>query len=144
MPPHRRFAALLANDGSHLKCEHCPWCCLVPGLAAGYRDDVEGCGEVERSVGVRGRLVETVEVHQVDSSVDETAVIAGYEAAWTFFGGAFKVLIPDNLKPVVTDADAVNPTLSVGWLDYAQHVGFGTDPARSPGLACAQFAPDTT
>ena len=58
------------------------------------------------------------------------AVIAGCEAAWAFFGGVFKVLIPDNLKPVVTDADAVNPQLSVGWLDYAQHVGFGTDPAR--------------
>lgn len=25
------------------------------------------------------------------------AVIAGCEAAWGFFGGAFKVLIPDNL-----------------------------------------------
>lgn len=58
------------------------------------------------------------------------AVIAGCEAAWGFFGGCFRVLIPDNLKPVVTDADAVNPTLSKGWLDYAQHVGFGTDPAR--------------
>ncbi len=59
-----------------------------------------------------------------------TAVIAGCEAAWGFFGGAYRVLIPDNLKPVVTAADAVNPTLSTGWLDYAQHVGFGTDPAR--------------
>jgi transposase len=59
-----------------------------------------------------------------------TAVIAGCEAAWEFFGGAFKVLVPDNLKAVVTNADAVNPQLSVGWLDYAQHVGFGTDPAR--------------
>lgn len=58
------------------------------------------------------------------------AVIAGCEAAWAFFGGVFKVLIPDNLKPVVTDADPVNPRLSAGWLDYAQHVGFGTDPAR--------------
>ena len=58
------------------------------------------------------------------------AVIAGCEAAWGFFGGAFKVLIPDNLKAVVTNADAVNPQLSTGWLDYAQHVGFGTDPAR--------------
>jgi transposase len=58
------------------------------------------------------------------------AVIAGCEAAWAFFGGVFRVLIPDNLKPVVTDADAVNPRLSQGWLDYAQHVGFGTDPAR--------------
>lgn len=59
-----------------------------------------------------------------------TAVIAGCEAAWGFFGGVFKVLIPDNMKTVVTNADAVNPQLSVGWLDYAQHVGFGTDPAR--------------
>ena len=59
-----------------------------------------------------------------------TAVITGCEAAWSFFGGVFKVLIPDNLKPVVTVADAVNPRLSPGWLDYAQHVGFGTDPAR--------------
>ena len=58
------------------------------------------------------------------------AVIAGCEAAWTFFGGVFRVLIPDNLKPVVTDADAVNPRLSTGWLDYAQHAGFVTDPAR--------------
>jgi transposase len=58
------------------------------------------------------------------------AVIAGCEAAWRFFGGCFKVLIPDNLTPVVTAADAVNPRLNVGWLDYAQHVGFGTDPAR--------------
>jgi transposase len=59
-----------------------------------------------------------------------TAVIAGCEAAWAFFGGAFRVLIPDNLKAVVTAADAVNPRLSPGWLDYAQHVGFGTDPTR--------------
>jgi hypothetical protein len=58
------------------------------------------------------------------------AVIAGCEAAWAFFGGVFKVVIPDNLKAVVTDADAVNPRLSVGWLDYAQHAGCATDPAR--------------
>ena len=58
------------------------------------------------------------------------AVIAGCEAAWAFFGGVFKVLVPDNLRPVVTDADAVNPRLSQGWLDYAQHAGFVTDPAR--------------
>lgn len=58
------------------------------------------------------------------------AMIAGCEAAWEFFGGVFRVLIPDNLKAVVTHADAVNPRLSVGWLDYAQHVGFATDPAR--------------
>ena len=59
-----------------------------------------------------------------------TAVISGCEAAWAFYAGVFKVLIPDNLKPVVARADAVNPQLSVGWLDYAQHAGFGTDPTR--------------
>ena len=37
-----------------------------------------------------------------------TAVLAGCEAAWGFFGGVFKVLIPDNLKAVVASADAVD------------------------------------
>jgi len=58
------------------------------------------------------------------------AVIAGCQAAWTFFGGVFKVLIPDNLKPVIAAADAVNPQFTRGWLDYAGHGGFLTDPAR--------------
>ena len=40
------------------------------------------------------------------------------------------MLIPDNLKPVVANADPINPTFTVGWLDYAQARGFGTDPAR--------------
>jgi transposase len=57
-------------------------------------------------------------------------VIAGCEAAWASYGGVFKVLVPDNMKPVVADADPINPTFSVGWLDYAQARGFGTDPAR--------------
>lgn len=59
-----------------------------------------------------------------------SAIIAGCQAAWEFFGGCFKVLIPDNVKAIVTAAEAVNPRLSEGWLDYAQHAGFGTDPAR--------------
>lgn len=58
------------------------------------------------------------------------AVIAGCEAAWVFFGGVFRVLIPDNMSPVVVDADPVNPKLTAGWLDYAQHCGFVTDTAR--------------
>jgi hypothetical protein len=57
-------------------------------------------------------------------------VIAGCEAAWGFFGGVFRVLIPDNMAAVVAAADAVNPKLTVGWLDYAQHCGFVTDTAR--------------
>jgi hypothetical protein len=58
------------------------------------------------------------------------AVIAGCEQAWGFFGGCFKVLIPDNMSPIVADADALNPRLTVGWLDYVQHCGFVTDTAR--------------
>jgi hypothetical protein len=42
----------------------------------------------------------------------------------------FAVLIPDNLKPVIAAADEVNPRFTQGWLDYAGHVGFLTDPAR--------------
>ena len=42
----------------------------------------------------------------------------------------FAVLIPDNMKPVIAAADAVNPQLTVGWLDYAAYAGFATDPAR--------------
>jgi transposase len=57
-------------------------------------------------------------------------VIAGCEAAWEFFGGCFKVLIPDNMSTVVAGSDAVNPRFTAGWLDYAQHCGFATDPAR--------------
>jgi transposase len=58
------------------------------------------------------------------------AIIAGCEAAWAFFGGVFKVLIPDNMKPIVAQADATNPRFTVGWLEYAQARGFVTDPAR--------------
>jgi hypothetical protein len=58
------------------------------------------------------------------------AVIEGCEAGWTHFGGMFKVLIPDNLSPIIADADAVNPRFTVGWLDYTQARGLHTDPAR--------------
>jgi transposase len=58
------------------------------------------------------------------------AVIEGCEAAWRFFGGVFRVLIPDNASAIVAGADAVNPRFTVGWLDYAQHCGFATDAAR--------------
>ena len=58
------------------------------------------------------------------------AFIAGCEAAWVFFGGVFKVLIPDNAPAIVAGADAVNPRFTAGWLDYAQHCGFATDATR--------------
>src|SRR6516165_414368 len=58
------------------------------------------------------------------------AVIAGCEAAWVFFGGVFKVLVPDNASAIVADVEAVNPRFTAGWLDYAQARGFATDAAR--------------
>ena len=57
-------------------------------------------------------------------------VIAGCEQAWAFFGGVFRVVVPDNMSPVVAKADAVNPQLTREWLEYAQARGFVTDPAR--------------
>jgi len=57
-------------------------------------------------------------------------VLAGCEQAWEFFEGVFQVLIPDNLSPVISNADPINPTFTVGWLDYVQACGFATDPAR--------------
>src|SRR5260370_1129473 len=57
-------------------------------------------------------------------------VIAGCEDAWVFFSGVFRVVVPDNMSPVVADADAVNPRLTREWLEYAQARGVVTGPAR--------------
>jgi hypothetical protein len=57
-------------------------------------------------------------------------VIAGCEAAWAFFGGVFRVVIPDNLKAIVIDADDVAPRLNQAFVEYAQSRGFVVDPAR--------------
>ena len=83
--------------------------------------------------GARADLHRGVLAHMfVHLSFSQTlaAFIAGCEAAWAFFGGVFKVIIPDNASPIVADADAVNPRFTAGWLDYAQHCGFATDAAR--------------
>ena len=58
------------------------------------------------------------------------AVIAGCEAAWAFFGGMFPVLIVDNLSPVVSKADRIDPQWNREWLEYMQARGLGCDPAR--------------
>ena len=57
-------------------------------------------------------------------------VIEGFEAAWVFFGGVFKVVIPDNLKAIVIAADDINPRFNEGFVEYAQSRGFVVDPAR--------------
>ena len=57
-------------------------------------------------------------------------VISGFEAAWGFFGGVFRVVIIDNIKAVVIDADAIDRRLNDGFVEYAQSRGFVVDPAR--------------
>lgn len=57
-------------------------------------------------------------------------VIAGCEAAWRFFGGVFKTLIPDNLSAVVDGADPLAPRFNQAFVEYAQARGFKVDPAR--------------
>jgi transposase len=57
-------------------------------------------------------------------------VIAGFEAAWVFFGGVFAVVIPDNMKAVVDKADATDPKLNDAFREYAQARGFAVDPTR--------------
>jgi len=58
------------------------------------------------------------------------AVIAGFEAAWAFFGGVFAVVIPDNMSTIVDQADATDPRLNQAFTEYAQARGFFIDPAR--------------
>jgi transposase len=61
-------------------------------------------------------------------------VIEGFEEAWLFFGGIFRVVISDNLKAIVVKADPLHPTLNPGFLEYAQARGFVVDPCiiKSP------------
>jgi hypothetical protein len=58
------------------------------------------------------------------------ATIAGFEAAWAFFNGVFKVVIPDNMSPIVVEADACEPRFTDAFVEYSQTRGFVIDAAR--------------
>lgn len=58
------------------------------------------------------------------------SAIEACEAAWVYFGGVFKVVIPDNTKTIVTDSDPLEPRINLGFLEYAQSRGFHVDPTR--------------
>jgi transposase len=68
-------------------------------------------------------------VHACFEETTRTA-IAACEAAWEFFGGVFKVLIPDNTKSIVQTADPLAPRITPAFLEYAQSRGFHIDTAR--------------
>ena len=58
-------------------------------------------------------------------------VIGGLESAWAFFGGMPQYLGIDNFPAAVVGPDPLNPVLTRGFLEYAQHRGFIVDPART-------------
>lgn len=68
-------------------------------------------------------------VYPVFRETTETAIEA-CEAAWAFYGGVFKVLIPDNTKTIVQKADPLSPKITVAFLEYAQARGFVVDTTR--------------
>jgi hypothetical protein len=76
--------------------------------------------------------------------------IESCEAAWDFFGGVFKVIIPDNTKAIIVSADPLAPRITPASLEYAQARHFSIDPARvrQPhglfGLRVAQANPSAT
>ncbi len=57
-------------------------------------------------------------------------VIRGFEAAWGYFGGVFPVVIPDNMKSIVIEAENTAPRFNDVFMEYAQSRGFVIDAAR--------------
>jgi hypothetical protein len=52
------------------------------------------------------------------------AAIEACEAAWSFFGGIFRVLLPDNTPALVKGPDHLYPKLNPVFLEYSQFRGF--------------------
>lgn len=59
------------------------------------------------------------------------SAIEACEAAWEFYGGVFRTLVPDNTKAIVQDADPLEPRFTRAFLEYAQARGFHIDATRA-------------
>jgi transposase len=57
-------------------------------------------------------------------------VIEGCEAAWEFYGGVFRTVIPDNMSPIVDKANPLEPRLNQAFVEYAQDRDFLIDATR--------------
>ena len=68
-------------------------------------------------------------VFPVDHETTKSGIEA-CEAAWEFYGGVFHVLIVDNTKAIVTEADPLYPKIVTTFLEYSQKRGFVIDTAR--------------
>jgi transposase len=58
------------------------------------------------------------------------AVCEGLDRAWWFFNAMVKTIIPDNMKAIVKDPDALAPVLVAAFTEYVQARGIFVDPAR--------------
>jgi hypothetical protein len=58
------------------------------------------------------------------------SAIEACEEAWRFYGGIFRVVIPDNTKAIVAVADPLGARIVPEFLEYAQARGFVVDAAR--------------
>jgi Integrase core domain len=58
------------------------------------------------------------------------AVCEALDRAWMFFGAIVATLVPDNMKAMVQDPDALSATLVPAFLDYVQARDIFVDPAR--------------
>jgi transposase len=63
--------------------------------------------------------------------MDQQAWTAAHVAAFAFFGGVPRRLVPDNLKTGVDRPDLYDPKLNRSYSDLAAHYGCLVDPARS-------------
>ena len=68
-------------------------------------------------------------VHPIFHETTESAIEA-CELAWEYLGGIFHVIIPDNTKAIVAEADPVAPRITDAFREYAQARGFLIDTTR--------------
>ncbi len=64
-------------------------------------------------------------------SMNQSEWIRAHVEAFTFFGGAPRRIVSDNLKTGVIKADWYDPKLNVGYAELAQYYGVLIDPARA-------------
>jgi transposase len=58
------------------------------------------------------------------------ALCEGLDAAWSFFGGVVRRIVPDNTTAAIIHPHPWEPVLNRSFLEYAQSRGFFTDAAR--------------
>jgi len=63
--------------------------------------------------------------------MDQQAWVESHVAAFTFFKGVPRRVVPDNLKSGVLRPDLYDPRFNRGYEDLAHHYGFLVDPARA-------------